>query len=373
MEDCIRCGVQEDEVRLFDAVYEGRMACLCERCSIIENIPIIKKPNALQLKESESGEKVFSRMKRLAGIRGFKEEDTFFREDKLGELEKNPELELPEKEKLSLVEHFHWEVMKNRRRKGLSQEQLAETLGESEVAIEMIEKAKLPENAESVIRKLEQFFQVKLRKITSEEAVKKEPVLLGEDGRELEIIPEEVIEEVSEELEPEVHCKIEIKKDHETPLLEGRAVVECEVERLGVIKQGPLEIVERAEAVLEEESLEIEEPREILEAGEDLNLKKADLSRVRISDLKNLHEKKLEVARDATRQEKLEEQERIEERQRLIEARKEELRLMKERESNELDQVLGGIEILDKEEKDKDKDKRIRDSEFVEEFDKELI
>ena len=40
VERCARCNVNEDEVRLFDAIYEGRMSSLCERCSIIENIPI---------------------------------------------------------------------------------------------------------------------------------------------------------------------------------------------------------------------------------------------------------------------------------------------------------------------------------------------
>ena len=44
-ERCARCDVNGEEVRLFDAVYDGRMGQICERCSIIENIPIIKKPD----------------------------------------------------------------------------------------------------------------------------------------------------------------------------------------------------------------------------------------------------------------------------------------------------------------------------------------
>ena len=59
--------------------------------------------------------------------------------------------------------------MKNRRRKGLSQAQLAEVLGESEAVIQMIEKANLPENAGVLVKKLEQFFQIRLRKITEME------------------------------------------------------------------------------------------------------------------------------------------------------------------------------------------------------------
>ena len=66
---------------------------------------------------------------------------------------------------------------------------------------------------------------------------------------------------------------------------------------------------------------------------------------------------------EATKQEKIEEQKKIEERQRLIEARKEELRLKKEKESRELDDVLGGAELL---EEDKDFEGR-------KEFDEELV
>jgi len=54
--------------------------------------------------------------------------------------------------------------MKERRRKGLSPEKLAESLGESVVVVQMIEKGKLPENAESLIRKLELVFSNKIKK-----------------------------------------------------------------------------------------------------------------------------------------------------------------------------------------------------------------
>ena len=52
----------------------------------------------------------------------------------------------------------------------------------------------------------------------------------------------------------------------------------------------------------------------------------------------------------------------------MVEARKEELRLMKEKESKELDDVLGGTELLDVGETIK----KIEDSDKVEEFEDEL-
>lgn len=342
MENCIRCNVDGGEVRLFDAIYEGRMAKICERCSIIENVPIIKKPGVSQLKEAEMGRVgVYDRMKRLSGIKDAKEETTFFREDKLKELDRKPELELPEKEKLNLVEHFYWQIMQNRRRKGLSQKQLAEVLSESEVAIEMIEKAKFPENAEILIKKLEQFFQIRLRKLSSEELMsiereKQKPVLLDEYGRELEDIPEPEIKQIEIE---------EVEKEAEIP--------EIEYKLIGAESQPSLEEIE-----------EIEEKPELDKTG-DLDIHKTNIENVTIGDLKDLSRKRIEV----TKQEKVEEQGKIEERQRLIEARKEELRLMREKESNELDGILGGEELLSSQ----GKPKLIEKSDIVEEFEDELI
>jgi len=349
VERCVRCEVDGRDVRLFDAIYDGRMASICERCSVIENIPVIKKPSSSQLAESEKGVGVQQRMKRMAGVIDSKKNETFFIEDKINELNSNPELELPERDKLNLIEHFHWHIMKHRRKKGLTPEKLAETLGESEVAVQMIEKGKLPENAEVLIRKLEQFFQIRLKKVDEAEMIlkerkKQEAVLLDEQGHELEIIPESEFEMINESVEedkeevperqPEVHCKVEVKKDSEVPLLDDEAVVECKVD----------------ESVLDDGS------------KRELDIKQVNPNAVTIADLKELDRKRVEV----TRQEQIEEQKKVEERQRMIEARKEELRLLREKESAELSDSFGGMELLGK----KDDNFKI---EKKEEFDDELV
>ncbi|MFA5174178.1 MAG: helix-turn-helix transcriptional regulator [Candidatus Pacearchaeota archaeon] len=329
MVECARCGVDEVDVRLFDAIYDGRMAFICERCAVIENIPIIKQPGSNQLKESEQALGVYDRMKRMTGIIPQKKEETFFVGDRLKELDKHPELELPEKKKLNLIDHFHWHVMKERRRKGFTQEKLAEAIGESLIAIQMIEKGKLPENSESLVRKLEQIFQVRLRNITETERIlqrnQRKPILLNEKGDILDSVPEEefeIIKQDAEEFkEPEIHCKVE-RRDIQEP------VVECRLDK-PVLK-----------------------PQEV-------DIKHMNPSAITIADLRALHRRKIE----ATKQEKLEEQKKIEERQKLIEAKKEELRALKEKESKELDKVLGGTELLGKDNKKQN----------VEEFDDELI
>ena len=351
MEECNICSINSNQIRLFDAIYNGRMNSICERCSIIENIPIIKIPNPNQLKESERN-KVYERMKRLSGLNETEKQETFFKEDKLNELDKNPELELPEKHSLNLINHFHWEVMRRRRRKGLSQKKLAEFLGESEVAIQMIENAKLPENAEILIKKLEQFFQTRLRKKIIEEKPTKEPTLLDEYGQEIEIIPEEAMIFIDNNENEDI-------QDIPTNVLDQ--------------KQKPIEL------------------------NGDLNIKKVDTNKITIRDLQKLHEKKIKINKkeqikeeekiedrrkiledlrkkdklkieDRRREEILEKQKTAENRQKLIEKNIRRMNIIEKKESEEMDKYFGGVELINQDKKEKE-----FDSENVKEFDDKLI
>lgn len=169
MEECTKCHRSEREVRLFDVIYENEIVKMCERCAILEEIPIIKRPTTSQLKETEKNYSVYQRLKRMAGLekKEDKHEESIL--DRIRELDENPELEMPEEESTNLVHNFHWYIMRARRNKGLSQRQLAWALGESEAAIKMLERAELPGEPEILIKKLEQFLQIKLRERTEKE------------------------------------------------------------------------------------------------------------------------------------------------------------------------------------------------------------
>lgn len=348
-----------DKVRLFDVIYDGKMDLLCERCAIIEDIPVFQKPDPEKIKESQRSTDVYERMKRLSGYK-----EPSLRAERLKELEKNPNLEKPIKEQLNMADHFHWEIMKNRRRKGLSQKQLAEAIGEQELAIAMLEKGKLPDGSENIIRKLEQFFQESLRKISTSEAmllrkqklVRTKPVLIDENGNELESIPEPETPLYLENREIEVkkeipwYKKILGKKkkteEEETEIQEEEEIFEESIEKEEFSRNEPgsryLEY-RRRERI--QRGIEPEESKFELKENEDLDLKKVDLNKVRISDLKEAFKKKSSIA---TKEERIAEQKKIEEKQRLVEARKEELRLLKEKESKYIDEVLGGKELLGK-------------------------
>lgn len=169
MEMCFRCSRTEEEVRLLDVIYKNELVKACERCAVTEDIPIIRRPTTSQLRDSEKNYSVYQRMKKLAGLEKKEEKhETIIEQFK--KLEEHPELEIPEEKKpFNLVDNFHWQIARARRNKGLSQRQLGWALGESEAAIKMIEKGELPEDSELLIKKLEQFLQVKIRKRTEQE------------------------------------------------------------------------------------------------------------------------------------------------------------------------------------------------------------
>ncbi|MEK6872618.1 MAG: helix-turn-helix domain-containing protein [Nanoarchaeota archaeon] len=332
IEICERCGVSENEVRILDAIPDGRIAKFCERCAIIENITIIKKPKANQLKESEV-EGIYERMQRLSGVTSLKKlekRDLVLRQDRLKELEINPLLELPEKKNLNLIEYFHWEIMKNRRRKGFTQQQLARAIGESETAVQMIENGKLPANAEPLINKLEQFLRVRLRKAPYYETRErpKEPILLDVKGNRIDIIPEEeemvFIEEPVEETE---------KETSETETIQGE-VDDFEIDKfdpnkvtIGYLQKLHKKRVEATKSEQIEEQRKIEERKRIILA-------------MREKERLRLEEKK--------KQELLEKRKSAQERMRIIEENKKRLEALKKREHEDIDKLLGGKELIKK-------------------------
>ncbi|MEK6914813.1 MAG: helix-turn-helix domain-containing protein [Nanoarchaeota archaeon] len=347
MRNCYLCGVAEEKVKIFDAINELRSINLCERCSIIENIPIIKKPTSNQIKESETT-RVSERMRALTRIREARKSDTFLKRDRLKELEKNPELERPEKENLDLSDYFHWEIMKNRRRRGWSQKQLANYIGESEVSIKMIENKNIPENAKKIIIKIEQLFHINLRK-KSMSNIKNQPILVTNDGKLLDLIPEEEMIFIDEEPRQEIS-----KKTAEEISLE------------------------RARKII---NIKEDDKNLVFHTNKDLDIRKLDKGRTTIGDLQKLHEKKLVILE----KERFEEKRKIEERQRIlresrekdrkrieqeknlrilekekeeetrrkiIEQKKREVRDLREKEEKEVNKYLGGSELLEEDNKD---------------------
>jgi len=190
-------------------------------------------------------------MKRLSGIKEKKERFSIYEE--LKKLESIPKIQ--EKKTIELIEHFNWELVRARRRKGLSQEQLAEMISEKTEVIEMLENSIIPENSDKTIEKIEKILNITLKKPHNVE--KKIPVLLNKNGIELEKIPEPGDKKI--DLEKQLK-ELEIQKDSQQNLQE-------EIEESGIVEDD--------------------------EGGFDIE--KSDLSKIKIKDLKDFYEKKKHI------------------------------------------------------------------------------
>ncbi len=140
---------------------------LSEKCSREEHIPIIRKPTTFQLKEAERKQTVYEKLSRAAGIQHAEEKssDTEKQDTTLREIvDRNYEKRIS-KDAVSrpeMINNFHWIIMRARRMKKLTQEQLAKEISESEAAIKMAEKGILPEDDYRLVNKLESYLGIKI-------------------------------------------------------------------------------------------------------------------------------------------------------------------------------------------------------------------
>jgi len=173
MERCIRCKRTEEEVELLEGIYAGGSAKVCERCSLIDNIPVLKTPTLEQLKYSERTESIRARMMRLAGIKPPETQKKTLAQE-IKKIDENSMIGRLNQKPAMLVDNFHWIVLYMRRKRKITAKQLGEALGESEMAIKMVEQNKLPGNYLNLIKKLEKYFGVRLIKPDPRELILRE-------------------------------------------------------------------------------------------------------------------------------------------------------------------------------------------------------
>jgi len=208
MEYCFKCNKSSEEIRLVDAITAGEIVKSCEDCALSENLPVIRRPTTSQLKESEKNYSVYERLTRISGFRGRENEEVRKIVKKienvtLDDLRKSKEAEEKAEEErkkpLNLIDNFNWHISIARKKKKLTRKELAKLLGESEIAIKMIENKELPEDCLKLINKLEQFFGIKLKKeepeIFSGPEIKEETGQIG--------VPEKIPVEIEEKEERE--------------------------------------------------------------------------------------------------------------------------------------------------------------------------
>ena len=176
--ECFNCGASGRRVILFDAISGKGIINICKECSSKESMPIVRKPSEIFTSQSlygglNDGKKtVYERVSRMSGFdsRNKKSEKKEFsrkQETTLKDIiNKNFKAQINGELKLrpDMVDNFHWIIMRARRLKHITSEQLAEAIAEPEAAIKMAEKGILPENSHNLINKLENYLGIKLVK-----------------------------------------------------------------------------------------------------------------------------------------------------------------------------------------------------------------
>jgi len=171
MDECFICGVSGDRKKLFDVISKEGIVKICENCLDEQDMPIVKRPTTFQLKASEKEGKSFheraddfsKQIKERERRRELAEKQNTTLKDII---EKNIRMKFSqqkqEKPRLNLIDNFHWVIMRARRKKHLTQKQLAENIKEAETTIKMVERGILPEDDYRIINKLENFLGIKI-------------------------------------------------------------------------------------------------------------------------------------------------------------------------------------------------------------------
>lgn len=156
MTNCYRCGVSDEEKKLFDAISGKGIVKICEDCLAVEKFPVVSKPV-----EKVDTEKQKSVRDRLIGMN---KKFNYGREPNLRDLIDQKFKEKSSPLNLDLIDNFHWALQKIRRDRKVSRLQLAKAIDETEEKIKLLESGFLPDGNYQVLAKVENYFGINLRK-----------------------------------------------------------------------------------------------------------------------------------------------------------------------------------------------------------------
>lgn len=179
MSECFKCGVSGEKSALSDAIVKEGVVKVCSSCIDADDLPVIRKATEFDLKAMQSSPSVYDRLSRAAGLNPQEHREKFSAgKQERGFTQKRHEASLRSivdknlksriqdgaTPRADLIDNFHWTILRARRLKKLTQEQVANTIGESESSIKLAEKGVLPPGDISLIVKLENFYRINLRK-----------------------------------------------------------------------------------------------------------------------------------------------------------------------------------------------------------------
>ncbi|MAG79256.1 hypothetical protein CMI40_02670 [Candidatus Pacearchaeota archaeon] len=233
MEVCYKCGISEEKAGLFDVILIEGVSKICRNCSSKEDIPIIKKPNVFKIKESQKKQTVYDRISKISGVS--RKQDIPKQEKELLEKQETTLKDIidrnfranfkhEKKSKDDLIKNFHWIIMRARRARKLTQEQLAKAIGEPDLAIKMAEKGIISEDNYKIIKKIENYLRIRLLKKEVIEELNKQSkeIVFDEDTKKTLTI--EDLQRMKEEREAKIlgDLKEDLPKDETDDLISSK-------------------------------------------------------------------------------------------------------------------------------------------------------
>ena len=162
--ECSVCGISGEKTRLLDVISLKEIVKVCEACSKAEDMPVLRRPTTFQLKESEKKQRIYPRESEKEAEKAETEAKTEITLKEIADRNYEERISQEKKPRPDLVDNFHWVIMRARRLKKLTQEQLAEEILESTSAIKMAENGILPEDDYRLVNKLESFLGIRIVK-----------------------------------------------------------------------------------------------------------------------------------------------------------------------------------------------------------------
>ncbi len=230
---CYLCGASGETNELVDVILEKEIRKVCRNCAFKENLHIIKKSKTPHnLHQEDNPEKNISVKERLHSLTGIRLDNK--KEEKSEELKKQ-EKELEDminqnveevffkpKEDANLIRNFHWTILRERRKRKITQKQLAKAISEPEIFIKKIEKGEVPRKREKLIKKIENYLGIK---ITKEEIYNPSKGLSSNNLKNIKKSQKEGQKEVQEDrettpIEQKDNPNGENKKDSPTPQID---------------------------------------------------------------------------------------------------------------------------------------------------------
>lgn len=158
-----RCAIcdEEDKVKLIHALDGKDLILACEKCVANEGLIVVKRPTDEQLEYANKPYTVKERLAKAMNTNKNKpviEPKPVVTGPRMYCLSPYHKVDLP----IKLVDNFNWEIMKARKAKKLTQNQVAQAINEPIELIKVLESGCINPESERVLRKLEQYFRITL-------------------------------------------------------------------------------------------------------------------------------------------------------------------------------------------------------------------